>query len=282
LKSVAVVCLLLLVGTAWGDAGDLELARKRFEMGRLLHERGRYQEALVELEAARALVPRPEFDYNIALCLQRLDRPGEAADAFERFLDERAGDPEAPALRQRIASLRAQAQARVQPQPETKTETPQPKTKTETPQPKTTPETPETKTIPPATATEPKPTTPPITTETKPITPARPRFLSTPRGRATVALAAAGGALLLTAAVTGAVALDGRSSYDAGCDAGACDRAAFDRMHAFAIATDVLIGVGAAAGVTAIVLAATRPRARAFAVVPLAGGAPGLAVAGVF
>jgi tetratricopeptide (TPR) repeat protein len=85
-------------------------------------------------------------------------------------------------------------------------------------------------------------------------------FLRTARGRAVLALSIAGGALLLTSAVTGGVAVSKRGAYDTSCAGGACNDSLYVDGRGLAISTDVLIGVGVAAGVTALVLFLTRPR----------------------
>ncbi|HZS37375.1 MAG TPA: hypothetical protein VFF06_11145 [Polyangia bacterium] len=86
-------------------------------------------------------------------------------------------------------------------------------------------------------------------------------FLRTPRGRAVLALSVAGGAFLLTSAATGGVAVSKRGAYDASCAGGACDDGLYVTGRGLAITTDVMIGLGVAAGVTALVLYLTRPRA---------------------
>jgi tetratricopeptide (TPR) repeat protein len=98
--------LVLTSSVALADAAELELARRRFATGQLLYEQGRYDEALAEMKAARAALDKPQFDYNIGLCLEKLGHASEAADAFERFVRALPNDPEAPRIWQRIAELR--------------------------------------------------------------------------------------------------------------------------------------------------------------------------------
>ena len=87
--------------------------------------------------------------------------------------------------------------------------------------------------------------------------PPRPRFLATTRGKVTIALAAVGAVSLITAAALGGVALSTRNDYRSGCDRGACDDGKYDRARGLAIGTDVLIGVGAASAIGALVLGLT-------------------------
>src|SRR6476659_6936169 len=96
---------LLVCSVARADDADREIARKRYEMGLLLFQRGKYSDALRELQAAKATVDRPELDYNIGLCLVKLDRPADAAEALERFVNARPTAPEAPNIRARIAEF---------------------------------------------------------------------------------------------------------------------------------------------------------------------------------
>ena len=105
-----VVGIIVLAGMGGrAEAGDRELARQRYMTGTILYQRGRFADALVELERGKQADPRPEFDYNLGLCFEKLGRAAEAADAYERFLAARPQDREAQALRASVARLRQQA-----------------------------------------------------------------------------------------------------------------------------------------------------------------------------
>jgi hypothetical protein len=84
-------------------------------------------------------------------------------------------------------------------------------------------------------------------------------FASTTWGRAVIGTGTAAAAALVAAAVTGGLAVTTRSQLDQTCNT-LCDYSRYDRAHALAIATDVLIGVGAASALTSLVLGLTRPR----------------------
>jgi tetratricopeptide (TPR) repeat protein len=99
--------LLLLLAALPARADDTDLARQRYATGKILYERGQYAEALVEMQASKRLSGRVELDYNIGMCLWRLGRGQEAADALERFARARPNDPEAASTWQLIAELRA-------------------------------------------------------------------------------------------------------------------------------------------------------------------------------
>jgi tetratricopeptide (TPR) repeat protein len=108
-RTILLALAILLVATSARADDDAGLARQRYTEGRRLYAAGRFTEALSAFEAARAALPRPELDYNIALCLERLQRDGDAADAYARFLAARPDDAEAGILRDKIARLRALA-----------------------------------------------------------------------------------------------------------------------------------------------------------------------------
>src|SRR5207247_2417653 len=64
---------------------DTEAARRHLDHGAELYSRREYAEALGEFETANRIKPLPAFDYNIARCLDRLERWAAAADAYERY-----------------------------------------------------------------------------------------------------------------------------------------------------------------------------------------------------
>lgn len=234
-----VAAIVICVGDGRAAAGDQELARQRYLTGTVLFQRGRYADALVELERGKQSDPRPEFDYNIGLCLEKLGRAVEAADAFDRFLAARPLDPEAEVLRADVARLRQLAAPPVAVTP------PSPPRDVAT-----------------AVAAGPQPYGAPTSVAQAFAPILQQPFARTARGKTTIALAVVGGALLVTGAVTGGVALGDRATYRAGCAVGRCDDAGYDGGRRMAVATDVLIGIGAAAAVTAVIVGVVRPRSR--------------------
>jgi hypothetical protein len=235
----------LTVGAAHGDPTDQELAKRRYATGQLLFRSERYREALDEFLAARASLPRPEFDYNIGMCLARLNRPTEAADALERYMTAKPDDPDAANIWRTIAELRAQA-AKLREATDGAHAAPP-------------------KVSPPVTApvAAPPPVAPVAARPDATSDGVRTALLATGRGKAVVALSAFGVAAIVSGIATGSSALAERGRYDTGCNQGPCDAGLYAEGHGLAIATDVLISVGAASAVAAILLVVTRPQARA-------------------
>jgi hypothetical protein len=84
--------------------------------------------------------------------------------------------------------------------------------------------------------------------------PRTPRFLSTGRGQATLALGLTGGALLIAGAVLGGRAIALHDQYHTGCPP-SCEQAIYDRGRNNAIAADVLLSIGGASAVAALLVA---------------------------
>jgi hypothetical protein len=257
LALVSLVMLLAVVAPARADdSGDREMARKRYEMGLLLFQRGKWGDALAELQAAKAALDRPEFDYNIGLCLAKLGRAREAADALERFVEARPDDPQTPSIRARIVQLRMQPEPRA-PEPEIE-HPPLPQVSAPSPEPSTPPvaTTPPAEPVPPGVAALPDKAAPP------PPRQGFSAFVHSGRGAATFALGGLAMVTLVTAAATGGTALVDKNQYLSGCGTSdGCDHGKWQTAHALAITTDVLISVGVASAVVTTILALTRPRA---------------------
>ncbi len=91
--------------------GTDEQARTHFESGRLYFERGEYESALREFEAAYALSHRPGLLYNIMLTNERLGRYDEATARLEQYLrdDSSIEASQRSMLEIRLENLRARA-----------------------------------------------------------------------------------------------------------------------------------------------------------------------------
>ncbi len=112
--ALAVLCFAVATGGARAEIEDpdTQAARRRFDEGLAAYDAGRYDEALGKFEAARALRPTAAFDYNIGRCQERLERWGDAAASFERFLAAAPPDAASAAVHERVAVLRARAAPR--------------------------------------------------------------------------------------------------------------------------------------------------------------------------
>ena len=240
MRLALVVLAGLFSSVAGADGGDRELARQRFEMGKTLYGRGRFAEALVEFDAAKTSLGVPAFDYNIGLCLAKLDRPAEAADALESYVQSKPDDPDAAGIWQMIAELRKTAVKRRAAAP------PAPPPAVAPPPAIVAP--------PPAPTVEPKPAPPIADVDDEETKATRAR-----RTRVATGVAIAGGLVLAVAITTGISALINRSTYDSSCDMGTCTAASYSTAHTLAITTDSLIGVAIVAAATTVVLLVTRP-----------------------
>lgn len=103
MKTALSILLLTLATIAHADD-----AREHYQRGAALYDATRYEAALHEFEVAYAQQALPALVYNIARCLDRLDRYEEAAAAYARFLDaDHSDDPQIGEARTRLAELHA-------------------------------------------------------------------------------------------------------------------------------------------------------------------------------
>ncbi len=88
-----------------------EQAHTHFDSGHLYFERGEYDDALREFQAAYDLSHRAPLLYNLYLTLERLGRAGDAADRLEAYLasDVEIDATERTNLEARMANLRERA-----------------------------------------------------------------------------------------------------------------------------------------------------------------------------
>lgn len=86
---------------------DTEIARRHFARGTAFYNNEKYADAIGAFEKARKVKPLPAFDYNIARCLDRMERVAEAITEYERYLAAISlTDPDTTEVRARIAVLR--------------------------------------------------------------------------------------------------------------------------------------------------------------------------------
>jgi hypothetical protein len=93
-------------------AATTEDAREHFKRGEAAYQKGSYDLAISEWEAAYAADPRPRIQYNIFQARERLGQLPEAADALQKYLS--SADPDDPYYADataRMASLQQRLQA---------------------------------------------------------------------------------------------------------------------------------------------------------------------------
>jgi tetratricopeptide (TPR) repeat protein len=106
-----VACLLVLALSSVATAGRAEepdateRARLLFDEGRQLAGHRDYEGARRRFEAARAIKPMPELDYNVGFCWDKLGRGDEALREYRRYLAAMPAAFNAEVVRTRIAVL---------------------------------------------------------------------------------------------------------------------------------------------------------------------------------
>jgi tetratricopeptide (TPR) repeat protein len=98
---------LLVGGVAKGrDDPDAEIAKRHFAIGANLYQDQNYAAALAEFETAAGVYSAPELEFNIARCLDRLERSEDAVHHYESFLRAQPNAADAAEVRARISLLR--------------------------------------------------------------------------------------------------------------------------------------------------------------------------------
>lgn len=87
------------------DARALDL----FEQSAQAYREGRFQEAVDKLLEARRYKAEPVLLYNLGRAYEALGKPGDAADAYAKYLEEEPEASDRRAIEGRIATLRGQA-----------------------------------------------------------------------------------------------------------------------------------------------------------------------------
>lgn len=101
------VCLAGLARAGTIDDPDVEVARKHFALGSERYAAGDYVGALSEFELAKRARPVAALDFNIARCLDRLERYGEAIVAYRRYVTAAPNEADSATVRERIGVLEA-------------------------------------------------------------------------------------------------------------------------------------------------------------------------------
>jgi tetratricopeptide (TPR) repeat protein len=122
---LALLILIVCARIARADDPKTERARIHLKAAIAYYDEARYDDAAREMEAAYALKPLPDLQYNLAQCYERLGRYNDAASAYEKYLtanasaaDRRLVETRITNLRQRAAAVAAGSQAPPPPPPE--------------------------------------------------------------------------------------------------------------------------------------------------------------------
>lgn len=87
------------------DADNRAKAAAHFRQGQAFFQRGDYDHALAEYQAAFELSAEPLLVFNIALCHDRANRPEQALENFRRYLAQAPNGPVADEARDDVARL---------------------------------------------------------------------------------------------------------------------------------------------------------------------------------
>lgn len=98
-----------------GDAApksdaSLERAMTAYDLGKQAYNSARYEDALGHFQTAASLYGSPDFQYNIALCHEKLENYDEAIRAFETYIRAKPGAEDRANVEDRIGRLRTQAE----------------------------------------------------------------------------------------------------------------------------------------------------------------------------
>ena len=92
-------------------------ARARFQSGSAKMEHEAYLDAIADYEQGYALVPLPDFLFNIAQCYRLAGRPADAVRYYERYILADPSGRGVPTARRRLAELRASSPTEVETHP---------------------------------------------------------------------------------------------------------------------------------------------------------------------
>lgn len=93
------------------DDDQLQRAMAAFARGSDNYNRAMYKEALGDFREAATLYASPDFQYNIGLCYEKLDKPEEAIGAFQTYLKTKKDVPDRANVEDRIRRLEAMVES---------------------------------------------------------------------------------------------------------------------------------------------------------------------------
>ncbi len=109
LLRAVVVLLVLCAFPSWGWADNRRDAKRHFQRGMALIEKGQVDRGVAELEQAYTLKPHPNVLFNMARAYDLANRKTEAVRAYERYLETYPQDPARAG--DRLATLRTELAA---------------------------------------------------------------------------------------------------------------------------------------------------------------------------
>jgi tetratricopeptide (TPR) repeat protein len=237
---VAVVCAALSLSSlayaqskpAIPPADDVEAAKAHFAAGSAYYDQANYADAVKEFNEAYRLSHRSDLLYNIAVCYERLQQYDNAIKALQQYLIDKPEAKDKVTIQTRISNLEKQRDA-MPPRP------------VEPP---------------------PQPVAPPPQPQVAPQQPAQPMQLERKRNwwvPGTI-VGSAGLVVLATALGTGLTAQAYYDDLKMKCQNNVCTDPKLaterDTGQVLALTTDILLGVGAAATLTGVIILAVQSR----------------------
>jgi tetratricopeptide (TPR) repeat protein len=209
--------------TAIPPSDDIEAAKAHYAAGSAYYEQANYADAVKEFNEAYRLSHRSDLLYNIAVCYERLSQYDNAIKALKQYLTDKPDAGDRVTIETRITNLE---KLREQAAP------------------------------PPRVVEPPKPAPPPPPPV---VVSERPRHWWVPG----TSVAAAGAAVLAASLGTGLAANSIYNDLNSKCQNKVCDpslQSQQSKGNSLAIASDVLLGVGAAAALTGVILLIVQSR----------------------
>jgi len=97
--------LCLLVALSLPAFAQVDKGRAEYHLGKAAFDRHEYQSAYDHFKQAYMISERPELLFNMALALEELKRPHDAAEALRTYLKFRPQDPDREGIEGRINAL---------------------------------------------------------------------------------------------------------------------------------------------------------------------------------
>jgi tetratricopeptide (TPR) repeat protein len=220
MKRVAALLLLLVAAPAWADKEAMTRAKAYFDAGVDAYDRGRYQVALRDFEQAHSLSHSPALYFNMAACEEHLDHFQPASLLLRQYLIEKPEADDKADVELRIRGLEARDEQQQRQRDE------------------------------------------PKVAEVAPVVAPPAPVSDKPKLKYTWALLGATGLVGLAAIGVGSytVVHHGDLKSSCGATAAGCSASQVSGLKSTAVATDVLIGVTAAAAVVTVIMAVVETR----------------------